>query len=69
MFNDDLDEIIFLMQKYVLMVKDNTTGKYRPASCCKRQDCYDVLFRIQEILGTNKFYLSETGEFIRKNGD
>ena len=43
--------------KTILMVKTN--GKYRPVKNSTKEQCYQVLGNIQELLGTNIIRLSE----------
>lgn len=47
-----LTEIKTEMHK-ILMVGNGIDGKYRPVKNSSKQDCYQVLGKIQEILGTN----------------
>lgn len=53
-----LTEIETEMRK-ILMVGNGIDGKYRPVKNSSKQDCYQVLGKIQEILGTNQIKISE----------
>jgi hypothetical protein len=53
-----LAEIKAEMRK-ILMVGNGIDGKYRPVKNSSKQDCYQVLGKIQEILGTNQIKISK----------
>ena len=50
-------QVIRQLMKNILMVQTN--GKYRPVKNSTKEQCYQVLGNIQELLGTNIIRLSE----------
>ena len=50
-------QVIRQQMKTILMVSNN--GKYRPVKNSTKEQCYQVLGNIQELLGTNIIRLSE----------
>ena len=46
---------IYRLMQRVLIIPGDKKGTYRPVKNTSREDCYEVLYKIQKLLGVHEF--------------